>query len=149
MDEGTGNDGEPGHHLRHKITPPVSSLLLRELIHGTLRLLPYGIMIAVKGRERRKLGRAVEHRHWLMICRYVMRMIYYVTVVFHNCNCHCLYQALWPPIWLFRSTAVAPSSKFRPLRIAFLPKRFLMASLVSCRRRSFSNASSSCARSFS
>ena len=31
------------------------------------------------------------------------------------------YSALWPPTWLFRSRAVAPSLKFMPLRIAFFP----------------------------
>ena len=39
-------------------------------------------------------------------------------------------HALWPPIWLFLSLAVAPSSRFSPLRMAFLPKRFLMPSMV-------------------
>ena len=35
-------------------------------------------------------------------------------------------HALWPPIWVFLSLAVAPSSRFSPLRMAFLPKQQLL-----------------------
>ena len=39
--------------------------------------------------------------------------------------------ALCPPICSLRSLAVAPSSKFSPFRMAFLPKRCLMANWAS------------------
>ena len=46
-------------------------------------------------------------------------------------------QALCPPICLFLSMAVAPSSKLSPRSMAFFPNRFLMASTASCMRLSF------------
>ena len=49
------------------------------------------------------------------------------------------YFALCPPICSLRSLAVAPSSKFRPLRMAFLPKRCLIFNWASCIRRSLSS----------
>ena len=87
--------------------------------------------------ERRKLGCTVPHRHLRMTLRYVMRQINNIVVVIH--------YALCPPICLLRSMAVAPSSKFRPLRMAFLPKRCLIFNCASCIRRSLSSfAFSSC-----
>ena len=52
------------------------------------------------------------------------------------------FYALCPPIWLFLSFAVAPSSRFIPLRIAFLPYFFLMLKTASCIRFSFLRLSS-------
>ena len=40
-----------------------------------------------------------------------------------DCFCNALQLADSVPIWLFLSLAVAPSSRFSPLRMAFLPKR--------------------------
>ncbi len=54
----------------------------------------------------------------------------------------------WPPICLFRSLAVAPSSKSSALRMMFLPKFFFIFSTASCMRRSLasSRSSSACRR---
>ncbi len=41
-------------------------------------------------------------------------------------------HALWPPIWRFLSTVMAPSSRFIPLSMAFFPYRFLISSMASC-----------------
>ncbi len=56
--------------------------------------------------------------------RDVMRQIDNIVVVVGH--------ALCPPICLLRSLAVAPSSKFRPLRIAFLPKRCFIFNCIPC-----------------
>ena len=43
-------------------------------------------------------------------------------------------HALCPPICLFRSIAVAPSSRFMPLTMAFFPNFFLISITVCCIR---------------
>ena len=55
----------------------------------------------------------------------------------------CAFHALCPPICALRSLAVAPSSRFIPLRIAFLPNFFLMANTASWRFRSRESSASS------
>ena len=84
-----------------------------------------------------KLGCTVPHRHPRMMLWLVMWQIDDIVVMIH--------YALCPPICLLRSLAVAPSSKFRPRRMAFLPKRFLILNCASCILRSLSSlACSSC-----
>ena len=56
--------------------------------------------------------------------------------------CLILY-ALCPPICALRSLAVAPSSRFIALRMAFFPYFFLIASVAACIFRSRSKAASS------
>ena len=96
-----------------------------------------GIIIAGQCSKGRKLGCTVPHRHPRMMLWLVMWQIDDIVVMIH--------YALCPPICLLRSLAVAPSSKFRPRRMAFLPKRFLILNCASCILRSLSSlACSSC-----
>ena len=90
-----------------------------------------GIIITNQCGKGRKLGCAVPHGPLWVMLRYVMRLVDNILVVVSH--------ALCPPICLLRSLAVAPSSKFKPLRMAFLPKRRLISSCASCIRRSLSS----------
>ena len=87
-----------------------------------------GCIIASQCGKGRKLGCTVPHRHpWMMLWLVMWQIDDIVVIVGH---------ALCPPICSLRSLAVAPSSKFRPRRMAFLPKRFLIFNCASCILRS-------------
>ena len=89
--------------------------------------------------KRRELGGAVAHRHRWMLFRHMVRQMEDVVVVVHG-------HSRCPPICRFRSFAVAPSRRFIPLRMAFLPMRLLMSSTARCRRLSRSRSASSATR---
>ena len=84
----------------------------------------------------------------LDLCKILMTLVFHPMTLIDNIIvivCH----ALCPPICLLRSLAVAPSSKFSPLRMAFLPKRCLIFNCASCIRRSLSSLACSSRRCFS
>ena len=117
-------------------------------------LLPDSGIVACNSCKGRKLSGTGCHRHPWMSLRLVMRQVDKIVAFcthnggskFFTFHYSLFTYALCPPIWLLRSLAVAPSSKFRPRRMAFLPKRCLMANCTSCIRRSLSSAafSASC-----
>ena len=114
-------------------------------------VLPGGFLdcfvVTREGGEGSELCCPLKHGHLRMFIRDMMRKVDDVVVKFHpsrsnyqlsiiNCQLSIVY-ALWPPICLFLSLAVAPSAKLVPFRMAFLPKRCLMLMSASCIRRSF------------
>ena len=97
---------------------------------GLCRILD-GIFVTGQCGKGCKLGCSVPHRHPRMMFRLIVWQIDNIVVIVSH--------ALCPPICLLRSLAVAPSSKFSPLRMAFLPKRCLIFNCASCIRRSLSS----------
>ena len=104
---------------------------------GEARCFADDVLVPRQRGEGRKLRRAVGARHMRVRHGNVVRQIQHIVVLAH---------ALCPPTCSFRSFAVAPSSKFFPFKMAFLPYLFLISSTASCRRFSFSNAASSASR---
>lgn len=87
-----------------------------DLFFCQARCFQNGGIIAGESGKRRKLGRAVMHGHLRMCFGNVVRKMDDIAVVW--------FHALCPPIWLLRSLAVAPSSRFIALSTAFLPNFF-------------------------
>lgn len=121
--------------VQKKIHPAVqfSTLLVvetRTLLGVTGRFSQYRL-VAGKGGKGSELRCPGLQTHPGMVFRLRMGQVDNVIV--------CVGHALCPPICLLRSTAVAPSSKFRPRRMAFFPYFCLMVNKVSWMRRSLAS----------
>ena len=93
------------------------------------------IIVSVGRRQKLCLG---SHFHILI---YVLIYVLICVLILAH---FLLHYALWPPICVFRSLAVAPSSRFMPFNTAFFPNRFRISSIASWSFRSFSDCFFSC-----
>ena len=89
---------------------------------------PDGRSITRQGLKGLKLRRPVQHGHSGMSGGGGTGQIDDIVI--------CAAQALCPPILLFCSAAVAPSTRFVPFKMAFLPYLLLMLSIASWSFRS-------------
>ena len=85
------------------------------------------VLIPRQRSKRGKLCRTVCQRHLRMTAGDMVRQRNNVLIFRYSGFLH----ALCPPIWLLRSTVVAPSCRFVPFRMAFFPYFFFTSSIAS------------------
>lgn len=104
----------------HFVVQPVA-LALRQvvLLVGLTGGLPDGGIVARQRGKGSELRRTVVERHLRVPLRHMVRQVDDIVVG--------RFHALCPPICSLRSLPVAPSSKFSPFNMAFLPNCFLIS----------------------